>query len=212
MSVENASIDAVFGCLGRVGLKGAFNMPSSRVPLSQVVLFAITMIVVIGAGSGASAPQSFAAEGASSTGPASRLVFNDPLLTNCYYRNQFFDKNIRAIFGLFGANGTTQIDPPSGPLYEISRFAVYAKTPSDAGISGGHSGHGIVRSTCDGFEYDIPTTNSQLPTINLLMKNQPPLSKGITATQNGVAVKGVPLGSEVTLSANASSANPLTLV
>ena len=62
-----------------------------------------------------------------------RLTFNDLQLTNCYYRNQFFDKNVRAAFALFDSTGSVQIDPPSGAPYLIGRFARYGATPADSG-------------------------------------------------------------------------------
>src|SRR5579871_6318759 len=53
--------------------------------------------------------------------PAGKLVFDDPQFTNCYYRNQFFDKDVRAAFGLHALDGS-KVDPPSG-AYRIGRFA-----------------------------------------------------------------------------------------
>src|SRR5207237_9678479 len=80
-----------------------------------------------------------------------RLTFNDLQLTNCYYRNQFFGKNVRAAFALFDSTGTVQIDPPTGGPYLIGRFTRYGATPTDpAGIASGHTGPGIVSVNCDG--------------------------------------------------------------
>jgi hypothetical protein len=144
-----------------------------------------------------------------------RLTFNDTNLTNCYYRNQFFNKSVRSIFALFDALGTNQIDPPPGnPFYQIGRFAIYGATQADPknGISTGHTGPGIVKINCDNAIFQIPVDSSLLPTIGLKLANSPPISTGIRATLSGVLVKGVPPGSTVRLTVNASDANgdPLT--
>ena len=138
-----------------------------------------------------------------------RITFNDGARTLCYYRNNFFEKNVRGSFELLQGGTPVDsfgdaIDPPL-----IEKFGHYYVAPSQPGS---YTMHVI----CDGFAYDTPVTvpnpvtNFQLPDIQL--NNAPPAVTSFEAKVGGNAVVGAPKNTTVTLVANASDPNgdPLT--
>lgn len=123
-----------------------------------------------------------------------QITFGDAKRSLCYYRNNFFEKNVRASFTV----NDLELDPPL-----ISNFGSYFL---DSNVTGSQT----LLVICDGFTYRIPISlpdpvTGSVPDIQL--PNKPPVIAGFQAKLNGAPIIGAAKNSIVTLVAKASDPN-----
>ncbi len=126
-----------------------------------------------------------------------RITFNDAKKTPCYYRNQFFNMDIRATAELL--HGVASESPP-----KTGRYGTYE-------ILDAAPGPNTIEVVCDGLVHDFPVTIPD-PVENfvepsLLLSNAPPVISGFKAFVGTQSVVGATKGSIVDLVVTVSDPN-----
>jgi hypothetical protein len=135
-----------------------------------------------------------------------RVTFNDTGRTLCHYRNNFFEKSVRATY-LFDADPITadDLNPP-----HVDEFGNYYLQPPSA------AGNYNITVDCDGSQYTTAVNvanpaNFTAPDIQL--SNAPPVVTSFEAQKSGSNIVGTTKNTTIDLVVSASDPNgdPLTL-
>ena len=125
------------------------------------------------------------------------ITFNDSGRTLCNYRNNFFEKSVRAFYNYDGDSiQRSDLDPPF--VDEFGHY--YIDKPAVAGTY-------TLLVDCDGAKYSIPvkvTNPNKFSIPDIQLNNAPPVVTSFEARQNGVNVVAAAKASTVTLTAVAS--------
>jgi hypothetical protein len=128
-----------------------------------------------------------------------RITFADAKRSLCYYRNNFFGKNIRASYTV----DDLELDPPL-----VTNFGAYFLDLTRTGAQ-------TLFVNCDGFTYRIPITLPNPVTgaePDIQLPNKPPAIASFQAKLNAAPIIGAAKNSIVTLVANATDPNNDRLV
>ncbi len=129
-----------------------------------------------------------------------RITFNDAGRTLCLYRNNFFEKSVRAFYLYDGDSiQRSDLDPPF--VDEFGHY--YIDRPAAAGTY-------TLTVDCDGKQYTIPVNvpnPAQFTIPDIKLNNAPPVVAHFEARQGGVNVIGAKKNTIVTLAATVSDPN-----
>lgn len=136
-----------------------------------------------------------------------RITFNDASRTLCYYRNNFFEKNVRAGFDLENIDSTAgPVIPENIPMeFQLAdKFGRYFLAPPAA------AGEYTLFVVCDKVVTSIPvhiTDPATFVTPDFQFNNAPPVVNSFLAQVNNQSVVGATKNTTVTLVANVTDPN-----
>lgn len=135
-----------------------------------------------------------------------RVTFNDGNRTLCHYRNNFFEKSVRATY-LFDADPITTDDLNPPHVDEFGHY--YLQAPTTAGTYN-------LTVDCDGAKYTT-AVNAANPanftTPDIQLSNAPPVVASFEAQKSGANIVGATKNTTIDLVLSVSDPNgdPLTL-